>query len=70
MRDILLEIFNKPTEEWPIKFREFFDNLSHELYHSNHSWNVAENDNDYRYWILQSIESYCEWLKDSDLLEI
>jgi len=70
MKDVLLEIYNKPTNEWPIKFREFFTDLSHELHHSTHSWNVAESDNDYRYWILQSIESYCDYLKDENLLNV
>jgi hypothetical protein len=68
MKDVLLEIFNKPTNEWPTNFHKFFTDLSHELHHSTYSWNVAESDEDYRYWILKSIENYCEWLKDESLL--
>lgn len=68
MKDVLLEIYNKPTNDWPNNFREFFTNLCHELYHSTYAWNVAESDQDYRYWILQSIDSYCDWLKDENLM--
>ena len=70
MKDVLLEIYNNPTNEWPNNFRKFFTNLSHELHDSTHAWNVAESDEDYRYWILQSIDSYCGWLKDEDLLNV
>jgi hypothetical protein len=68
MKDVFLEIFNKPTNEWPVSFREFFTNLSQELHHSVYSWNVAESDKDYRYWILQSIEHYCKCLEEENLL--
>lgn len=70
MKDVLLEIFNKPTNEWPDNFREFFTNLSYDLHYSVHAWNVAENDNEYRYWILQSIDCYCDWLKDENLMNV
>jgi hypothetical protein len=70
LKDVLLEIYNKPTNEWPDNFCEFFTELSHELHHSVHAWNLAESNEEYRYWILQSIESYCEWPKDENLLNV
>jgi hypothetical protein len=70
MKDVLLEIYNKPTNEWPNNFGKFFTNLCHHLYHSTYAWNVAESDEDHRYWILQSIEYYCECLEEENLLDV
>ena len=70
IKDVLLEIFNKPTEQWPSNFRTFFWDLAYEYNCHNHNFNMVTTDEDFRRYILQAIESYSEWLNEANLLTI
>ena len=70
MKDVLLEIFKKPTEQWPVNFRTFFWDLAYEYNYQNHDFNMVTTDEDFRDYILQAIESYVEWLNEANLLTI
>jgi hypothetical protein len=70
MKDVLLEIFNNPTEKWPTNFRTFFWDLAYEYNYQNHNFNMVTTDADFRNYVLQAIESYSEWLNEANLMTI
>lgn len=68
MKDVLFEIFNQPMKSWPTNFTDFLHNLTYEQWCNTHGFNVAETEDDYRYYAKQTLEIYCEWLEEAGLL--
>ena len=64
INDVLIEIFNMPTEKWPIKFREWLFELAHEEFNNTHGWNVASTDEQVREYLSLSLNHYIENLND------
>jgi len=69
IKDVLFEIFDKPTEDWPIKFRQWIIQITTDQFTNTHDYNVANTDREFRLFAKLALKQHCEWINEAGLLE-
>jgi len=69
IKDVLFEIFDKPTKYWSIKFRQWIIQITTDQFANNYAYNVSETDEEFRYFAKLALEQHCEWINEAGLLE-
>lgn len=67
LHEVLREIYDQPSENWPPKFRGWLEQVTQDIYVHHSGYRDASTYDDYREYTGLALEQFGEWLEQEGL---